>query len=212
MAAAKHGRPRFDRGSRDRRQSAEPNRFNRQTVQAARASHIAISLRREPAQSACRPRRPSIRSAGSSRRPFEAHLDARSRRRPSRRIRWRRSEHDLPALAATEWSECTAESPPPVTAPGGRLLCAHLLDAPSPSENEAVSQDAVCRLDRPEFTPIDARDAAPALAEAVCRSARSPAHRGPHRHGLAAILCRELARMWYDPQSMALKNPRLGRG
>ena len=152
----------------------------RQTVQAARASRIAI-----------------VQTDLLNPLPFAASFDlvvvdapcsglGTLRRDPD--IRWRRSEHDLPALAAAELR--MLRNAAAVVAPGGRLLYATC--SSEPDENEAVADAFVASTD--QFTPIDARAAAPALAEAVV-DRRGHLRTEPHRHGLEAFFAANFRRM-----------------
>jgi len=152
----------------------------RQTVQAARASRIAI-----------------VQTDLLNPLPFAASFDlvvvdapcsglGTLRRDPD--IRWRRSEHDLPALAAAELR--MLRNAAAVVAPGGRLLYATC--SSEPDENEAVADAFVASTD--QFRPIDARAAAPALAEAVV-DRRGHLRTEPHRHGLEAFFAANFRRM-----------------
>jgi 16S rRNA (cytosine967-C5)-methyltransferase len=122
-------------------------------------------------------------------------------------IRWRRSEPDLPALAAAELTmlEHAAET----VAPGGRLLYATC--SSEPEENDGVADAFLSR--NPEFREHDARAAAPDLPAAVVDQ-RGRLRTEPHRHGLEAFFAAVLSRriLSYDRHIDGIDNPRLGRG
>jgi 16S rRNA (cytosine967-C5)-methyltransferase len=152
----------------------------RQTVQAARATRIAI-----------------VQTNLLNPLPFAPVFDlvvvdapcsglGTLRRDPD--IRWRRSEHDLPALAAAELT--MLRNAAAVVAPGGRMLYATC--SSEPEENEHVADAFVASTE--QFTPIDARDAAPALVEAVV-DRRGHLRTEPHRHGLEAFFAANFRRM-----------------
>lgn len=176
MAAAMEGRGLIVASDRRNRRV----QLLRQTVQAARASRIAI-----------------VQTNLLNSLPFAAAFDlvvvdapcsglGTLRRDPD--IRWRRSEHDLPALAAAELT--MLRNAAAVVARGGRLLYATC--SSEPDENEAVADAFVASTD--QFTPMDARDAAPALAEAVV-DRRGHLRTEPHRHGLEAFFAASFRRM-----------------
>lgn len=95
-------------------------------------------------------------------------------------IRWRRREHDLPALAAAELTMLRHAAAQ--VAPGGRLVYATC--SSEPEENEGVA-DAFLAMTS-GFTPLHAGQATARLADALID------HRGhlrtqPHLHGLEAF-------------------------
>jgi 16S rRNA (cytosine967-C5)-methyltransferase len=95
-------------------------------------------------------------------------------------IRWRRRESDLASLAAAElvMLQHAAEA----VVPGGRLVYATC--SSEPEENEGVV-DAFLATS-PEFSPIDARDAAPGLPRGVI-DAHGRLRTDSHAHGLEAF-------------------------
>ena len=103
-------------------------------------------------------------------------------------IRWRRSDADLPALAAAELT--MLQNAAAVVGPGGRLLYATC--SSEPEENEGVADAFV--LTTPGFAPFDLRDRAPALPAAVV-DARGRLRTEPHRHGLEAFFAAGFQRM-----------------
>jgi 16S rRNA (cytosine967-C5)-methyltransferase len=76
-------------------------------------------------------------------------------------IKWRRSEHDLPALAAAALT--MLQNAAAAVAPGGRLVYATC--SSEPDENEGVVDAFLATT--PAFTPIDARATAPELPHAL---------------------------------------------
>jgi 16S rRNA (cytosine967-C5)-methyltransferase len=100
-------------------------------------------------------------------------------------IRWRRSESDLPALAAAE--SIMLGHAAEAVAPGGRLIYATC--SSEPEENDAVVEAFLAV--HPHFTRLDARAAAPQLPAAVVDAAGF-LRTEPDRHGLegffAAVL------------------------
>jgi 16S rRNA (cytosine967-C5)-methyltransferase len=95
-------------------------------------------------------------------------------------IRWRRQEGDLPRLAEAQLAMLRHAAA--AVAPGGRLVYATC--SSEPEENEQVV--AAFLTGQPEFAPLDARHAHPALpAETV--DARGHLRTEPHRHGLEAF-------------------------
>ena len=95
-------------------------------------------------------------------------------------IRWRRQESDLPAFAAAESTMLRNASE--VVGRGGRLVYATC--SSEPEENEAVADAFLASA--PGFRPLSAREAAPALPEAVV-DARGHLRTEPHVHGLEAF-------------------------
>lgn len=95
-------------------------------------------------------------------------------------IRWRRSEHDLPALAAAELT--MLRNAAAVVAPGGRLLYATCSSEPEENENVADSLLAA----RPDFAALDIRKAAEGMPAAVIDD-HGRLRTEPHRHGLEAF-------------------------
>jgi 16S rRNA (cytosine967-C5)-methyltransferase len=94
-------------------------------------------------------------------------------------IRWRRSESDLPALAAAELTMLrnAAEH----VAAGGRLIYATC--SSEPEENESVVDAFLAGA--PPFTPLDIRTAAPALVRVTDN--RGHLRTEPHLHDLEAF-------------------------
>ena len=103
-------------------------------------------------------------------------------------IRWRRSEHDLPALAAAELA--MLRNAAAAVAPGGRLLYATC--SSEPEENEQVADRFLASTQA--FAPIDARAAAPALPAAVV-DRRGHLRTEPHTHALEAFFAANFRRM-----------------
>jgi 16S rRNA (cytosine967-C5)-methyltransferase len=95
-------------------------------------------------------------------------------------LRWRRSERDLPSLAAAEI--VMLQHAADVVAPGGRLVYATC--SSEPDENEAIVSAFLATT--PDFVPLDARDAAPRLPREVI-DARGHLRTEPHVHGLEAF-------------------------
>src|SRR5439155_16182532 len=95
-------------------------------------------------------------------------------------LRWRRSERDLPALAAAEL--VMLQHAADVVAPGGRLVYA--TSSSEPEENEAVVDAFLATT--PAFAPLHAREAAPRLPDDVI-DARGHLRTEPHAHGLEAF-------------------------
>ena len=95
-------------------------------------------------------------------------------------LRWRRSERDLPSLAAAEL--VMLQRAADVVAPGGRLVYATC--SSEPDENEAVVRAFLATT--PDFAPLDARHAAPRVPREVI-DARGHLRTEPHAHGLEAF-------------------------
>jgi 16S rRNA (cytosine967-C5)-methyltransferase len=95
-------------------------------------------------------------------------------------IRWRRRETDLPALAAAEGT--MLQHAAALVAPGGRLIYATC--SSEPDENEAVVDMFLAGAR--DFTPVDARAIAPALAPALVDS-RGHLRTQPDLHELEAF-------------------------
>jgi len=95
-------------------------------------------------------------------------------------IRWRRSEDDLPALAAAQL--VMLQHAADVVAPGGRLVYATC--SSEPEENEAVA--AAFLATTPSFEPLDIRNADTAVPAAVIDSA-GHLRTLPFVHGLEAF-------------------------
>ncbi len=95
-------------------------------------------------------------------------------------IRWRRSEHDLPSLAAAELTMLKHAAA--AVAPGGRLLYATC--SGEPEENEGVADAFVA--DTPDFTPLNLREVIPAMPTAVI-DRRGHLRTEPHTHRLEAF-------------------------
>jgi 16S rRNA (cytosine967-C5)-methyltransferase len=95
-------------------------------------------------------------------------------------IRWRRREDDLIALAAAEIA--MLQHAADAVAPGGRLVYATC--SSEPEENEGVVDAFLAST--PQFAPIHAQMAAPALPDAVI-DVRGHLRTEPHRHGLEAF-------------------------
>jgi 16S rRNA (cytosine967-C5)-methyltransferase len=95
-------------------------------------------------------------------------------------IRWRRSELDLPILAAAELT--MLQNAAQAVARGGRLLYATC--SSEPEENEQVADAFVATA--PEFQPVSVRDAAAELPPAVV-DRRGHLRTEPHSHGLEAF-------------------------
>ena len=95
-------------------------------------------------------------------------------------IRWRRSEDELPGLAAAQL--VMLQRAAGVVAPGGRLVYATC--SSEPDENEGVA-DAFLATTR-GFTPLDARLAAPDLPAGLVDD-RGYFRTCPHLHGLEAF-------------------------
>jgi 16S rRNA (cytosine967-C5)-methyltransferase len=95
-------------------------------------------------------------------------------------IRWRRREHDLPALAAAELT--MLQHAADVVGPGGRLIYATC--SSEPEENEGIVDAFLATT--PGFTPMHARDASPHLAESLV-DRRGHLRTQPHVHGLEAF-------------------------
>lgn len=102
-------------------------------------------------------------------------------------IRWRRSEHDLAALAAAELTMLRHAAE--VVAPGGRLVYATC--SGEPEENDGVADAFLAGRD--DFVPVDARAVAPDLPAAVV-DARGRLRTEPPRHGLDAFFAAVLRR------------------
>ena len=100
--------------------------------------------------------------------------------RPDPDLRWRRSERDLPALAAAEL--VMLQHAADVVAPGGRLVYATC--SSEPEENEAVVDAFLATT--PGFALLDARDAAPRLPRELIDT-RGHLRTEPHVHGLEAF-------------------------
>lgn len=92
-------------------------------------------------------------------------------------IRWHRQEQDLPALAAAQ--RAMLEHAAGVVAPGGRLVYATC--STEPEENEQVA-DWFLQA-RPDFTPLPAQQAHPAIAPDLVDE-RGHLRTEPDRHGL----------------------------
>jgi 16S rRNA (cytosine967-C5)-methyltransferase len=144
----------------------------RRTVQASGAANIRLA-------------RADFLAAPPFLRPFDCvFVDAPCsglgilRRDPD--IKWRRRKEDLARFAERELQllQCAAEA----VAPGGRLI--YSTCSSEPDENEAVAAAFLARTDA--FVPVDARDAAPALASALV-DARGHLRTFPHVHGLEAF-------------------------
>lgn len=103
-------------------------------------------------------------------------------------IRWRRRERDLPTLAAAELTMLRHAAA--TVAPGGRLIYATC--SSEPEENEAVVDAFLSDAGDftpgfvPDFIPIGARAAAPALPSAVV-DARGHVRTRPDAHELEAF-------------------------
>jgi 16S rRNA (cytosine967-C5)-methyltransferase len=95
-------------------------------------------------------------------------------------IRWRRNEIDLAALAAAQ--RVMLRHAAAAVAPGGRLVYATC--SSEPEENEEVA--AAFLSSAPDFVPLDARRAHPALPAAVLDE-RGHLRTEPHRHQLEAF-------------------------
>lgn len=95
-------------------------------------------------------------------------------------IRWRRQEHDLPALAAAELTMLQRAAE--VVAAGGRLVYATC--SSEPDENDAVAAAFLATM--AGFHLVDARVAAPGLPAALVDE-RGYLRTEPHRHGLEAF-------------------------
>ena len=95
-------------------------------------------------------------------------------------IRWRRREHDLPALAAAELTmlQHAAEQ----VAPGGRLVYATC--SSEPEENEGVADAFLATT--PGFTALHAGAATARLAETLI-DRRGHLRTQPDLHGLEAF-------------------------
>ncbi len=95
-------------------------------------------------------------------------------------IKWRRTEHDLPALAAAALT--MLQNAADAVAPGGRLVYATC--SSEPDENEGVVDAFLATT--PDFAPLDARGAAPAVPAALV-DARGHLKTAPHRDALDAF-------------------------
>ena len=95
-------------------------------------------------------------------------------------IRWRRSEDDLPSLAAAQLVMLQRASE--AVAPGGRLVYATC--SSEPEENEGVA--AAFLATTPSFAPLDARNAETAASAEVIDDA-GHLRTYPHLHGLEAF-------------------------
>ena len=95
-------------------------------------------------------------------------------------IRWRRQEADLRAFARDQIA--ILRNAAEAVRPGGRLVYATC--SSEPEENEQIA--AAFLEETPAFRPLHARDAAPALPEAVV-DAHGHLRTEPHRHGLEAF-------------------------
>ncbi|MGE5243117.1 MAG: 16S rRNA (cytosine(967)-C(5))-methyltransferase RsmB [Betaproteobacteria bacterium] len=95
-------------------------------------------------------------------------------------IRWRRREGDLTTLAAAQL--VMLQHAAAAVAPGGRLIYATC--SSEPEENEAVADAFLATTHR--FAPVDAREAAPALAPSLV-NARGHLVTTPPEHGLEAF-------------------------
>lgn len=95
-------------------------------------------------------------------------------------IRWRRTDADLPQLAATQLTMLRHAAA--AVAPGGRLVYATC--SSEPEENEDVAAAFLAGADG--FVLVDAREAHPALPPEVVDE-RGHLRTEPHRHGLEAF-------------------------
>ncbi len=95
-------------------------------------------------------------------------------------IRWRRSEDDLPALAAAELT--MLQHAADAVAPGGRLV--YSTCSSEPEENEGVVSAFLAGASG--FMALDARTAAPSVPAAVIDD-RGCLRTQPHRHELEAF-------------------------
>jgi 16S rRNA (cytosine967-C5)-methyltransferase len=95
-------------------------------------------------------------------------------------IRWRRSEDDLPALAAAELT--MLQHAADAVAPGGRLV--YSTCSSEPEENEGVVSAFLASASG--FMALDARTAAPSVPAAVIDD-RGCLRTQPHRHELEAF-------------------------
>ena len=99
-------------------------------------------------------------------------------------IRWRRSEEDLPALAAAQLVMLRHAAA--AVAPGGRLI--YSTCSSEPEENESVADAFLATA--PEFVPIDLRDEASRLESALppeVVDANGHLRTYPHVHSLEAF-------------------------
>jgi 16S rRNA (cytosine967-C5)-methyltransferase len=95
-------------------------------------------------------------------------------------IRWRRHERDLPSLAAAELTMLQRAAD--AVAVNGRLVYATC--SSEPDENDGIVDAFLATT--PEFSPLDARAAAPDLPPEVVDD-RGRLRTEPHRHGLDAF-------------------------
>jgi len=95
-------------------------------------------------------------------------------------IRWRRTEADLPALAATQTAMLGHAAETVRT--GGRLVYATC--SSEPEENEAVAE--LFLATHADFSPVDARSVSPSVPAAVVDS-QGHLRTLPFAHGLEAF-------------------------